>query len=196
MNVEMRILTSSLSHWSLYGCRCGLVSKFIFETNLALATLVQLPPSMIEEHNFPWMRHLAWKIYSLWQLSNSTAWIPNILLIMNISPSDSISSSLLDGEDFEEDSLIISPSSLSNTIFLVVHWEAIWPLPKHLKHLISLFLAFVSASSNLFCVLWVVTLRLIVDDPPFFLFLSFQPGEWKLDELLLMTLFLFNCCST
>ena len=54
----------SLSHWSLYGLGCGLVSMFIFDTNLELTTLSQIPPSMITKNTLPLIEHLVWKIFS------------------------------------------------------------------------------------------------------------------------------------
>jgi len=75
-----------LSHWSLYGLGCGLVSMFIFDTNLELTTLIQLPPSMITKHTLPLVEHLVWKIFSLWDASLTLTWLPNVLLIMYNSP--------------------------------------------------------------------------------------------------------------
>ena len=189
------ISRSSLSHWSLYGLGCGLVSKFNSDTNMELATLVQLPPSTIKEHNFPLIEHLVWKIFSLWVCSRGYMWLPSNLLTISKLPSNassSISSSY--SPSLVDDSLVISLFSFLSIVLLVRHSNAMCPLPKHLKHLMSLVLVLeVDLLGDFPC--GEVTTGPI-KDPPSFLGLSLQFGLWKLQEFLLAAPVLFSCCLT
>jgi len=114
------ISPSSLSHWSLNGLGWSFVSKFNLVFSLELGTMVQLPQSTMHEHIFPWMKHLVWKLFSLWVWSKACVLLPISLIIINKSPfnastslfSSSFSSSL-------EGSLSISPF-INLTIFSFV----------------------------------------------------------------------------
>ena len=55
----------SFNHYNLYGLGCFKVGKFKFSTKVVLATLVQLPPSIIILHTLLLMWHLVWKMFSL-----------------------------------------------------------------------------------------------------------------------------------
>jgi len=106
---------------------------------MELATLVQLPPSTIKEHNFPLIEHLVWKIFSLWVCSRGYMWLPSNLLTISKLPSNassSISSSY--SPSLVEDSLMIFPYFFTSIVLLVGHSDVMCPLPKHLKHLMSL----------------------------------------------------------
>ena len=72
-NTCLFTLTSpqSFNHCSLYGLRCFKVFKFYFSTKLVLATLVQLPPSIILLHTLSLMLHLEWRMLPCYTSASS-----------------------------------------------------------------------------------------------------------------------------
>jgi len=70
------------------------VGKPSFSTTFVLATLAQLPPSIIMEHNLLVIMQRVWKTFSLWVSFKGFGTVPSICLITNKSPSQDISYSL------------------------------------------------------------------------------------------------------
>jgi len=60
-------------------------------TIILLATFAQLPWSMIKEQACLLIKHIVWKIFSLWVSSSSLAKLPNNRLRTNKSPSKAYS---------------------------------------------------------------------------------------------------------
>ena len=135
----------SFNHCNLYGLGCFKVGKFNFSTKVVLATLVQLPPSMIILHTLLLMWHLIWKIFSLCcSISSSLTWALKARLVTSDSPSTEYSTlssqtSSSDGIWSSSHSLLVStsPSIRAIMVLLFGHCEAIWPTAKQWKHLIS-----------------------------------------------------------
>src|SRR5215216_5878992 len=63
------IVPESLSHWTLYGRGCFILTNCSLEHSSSLAKLWQLPPSMMTFTDRPLMQALVWKIWHLWSSS-------------------------------------------------------------------------------------------------------------------------------
>jgi len=122
-----------------------MVSKFSFSTNVVLATIVQLPPSMIILHTLLLMRKRVWKIFSLrCSMSSSLTWEFSTHLVTSAFPAVVYSTSSLSSSVSTMD---LSPSlslstilSLRTMTLLFGHCDVMWRESRHLKHFISLFL--------------------------------------------------------
>lgn len=82
------------NHYNLLGYGCFKVAKLSFSTNLVLATLVQLSPSIIILHTLLLTRHLVWKMFSCYS-SSSLICTLKTWFVTRISPFTRYSTSLL-----------------------------------------------------------------------------------------------------
>jgi len=107
------------------------------------STLVQLPLSIIMEHNLFVIRQRVWKIFSFWVSSKGFGIFPSIHLITNKSHSQGISHSFslwllervgdLDLDAWELWSLM-KPPHFTIIVHLDEQLATMCPKPKHLKH--------------------------------------------------------------
>ena len=119
-----------------------MVDKPSLLTKWVEATFVQLPPSMIRIHTFPWIVHREWKMWSLWFSSLGPSLACKILWRTKSSPTSgvktvvvsSFSSSSPSSSTSSEARQLISSISLrvSTLLFGQSAWK--WPYPWHLKH--------------------------------------------------------------
>lgn len=131
---------SSLSHFSLYGLECLIVSKPILSTMYCQATLVRDRPSIIRLHTLPFTAHLVLKMFSLWEVSYVCTCKLKTLLVIKSSPDSGYwmcSSGSISSSSFWDS---YSPLAVMIITLLVGQSLEMCPLPWHLQHIMSLVL--------------------------------------------------------